>query len=69
MIGSKNNDLRGSFLALISLIIRNKRTYLGTLSCQRGVAEVEFSTGEHFGEDAPCLVGYEGLCGAAPGYP
>lgn len=70
MIGRKYSDLRGGFLALISLIVRNNRPNLGNLACQGGIAEINFSLGEHF-EDVPqgcpCVGGHTGVCVAAPG--
>lgn len=38
---------------MVSLIIRKKRSNLGTLSCQGEIAKINFSLGENFGEDVP----------------
>lgn len=71
VIGRKYSDLRGDFLALVFLIIRNKRPNLGTLSCQGGIAEINFSPREHFSENVPqggpCVGGHACVCVAAPG--
>lgn len=69
--GMKYRDSKGGFFALISLIIRNERPNLRTMTCQGEIAKTNSSLGESLVRfclrDGPVWVALR-VCAAAPAH-